>query len=288
MKEQLSPIPGIEQKINEYVELIKAGGNKEFILQGLAPSWIARVEDKLGPQVEIGSQEKIEEPMSAQVLENIPDPDLLLKQKEEKLAKEQEEIDALRQQLGAIPKTVEFEDLENQNSSDATEQVEQEPSMQEKIKKVMDDHARLGMEIETFLDGMQQRFKESEDATFAPRYQNALADDFEKLKTAMTIEDVSKGYEEIAKTIGAMEHLMEYGAMYTNDQSGEIKDLETMEDALGEFTQELMKVTKELSVEFEKTNTNEVQFLNYTERILKDKLQKLRDVLDDKKSRLER
>ncbi len=279
MKEQLPTIQTPNPKIDEYVERIKGGADKESVLQGLPPSWIAAVEGKLGSKIE--------------VTEQVVDSEIVTQQQEEKnkkVQKEQEEINRLREQLGVIPKTATFEGLENNQpeSPAVTEQVEQESDMQENIKKIMGEHASLVTEMDTFLHGMQIRFRESEDATFAPRYQNALAEDFEKLKKVTTIEGVSKGYEDIAKTIGEMEYAMEYGAMYTNNQEGEIKDLEIMEDALKDFMEEIKKVTVGLSVQFEKTKIKEIQFLNYAENVLKDKIQRLINTLDDKRSRLVR
>jgi hypothetical protein len=112
MKEQVI-IPGIEQKVNEYVTRIQAGENKDTVLQGLPISWISAVEEKISRKSETSLQKEPEVYVSSVPTEDIVDPAVATRQKEEKLAKEQEQINSLREQLGAISKDAKFEGVEN-------------------------------------------------------------------------------------------------------------------------------------------------------------------------------
>lgn len=113
MKEQLPTIQTLNPKIDEYVERIKSGASKVGTLQGLPQSWISAVEEKLGGTPEASPQEELEAAAPVIPIEAVPDPEIVVKQKEEKLTKEQEQIDSLREQLGIISKTSQFEGLEN-------------------------------------------------------------------------------------------------------------------------------------------------------------------------------
>lgn len=48
--DQAPKLPGVEQKINEYVERIKGGENKESIVQGLSPAFVNAIEKALKPE----------------------------------------------------------------------------------------------------------------------------------------------------------------------------------------------------------------------------------------------
>lgn len=47
--EKPKTLPGVEKKINEYVDRIKSGEDKSLVLQGLGPSFISAVEAQLAP-----------------------------------------------------------------------------------------------------------------------------------------------------------------------------------------------------------------------------------------------
>ena len=86
MKEQLPTIQTLNPKIDEYVERIKGGADKESVLQGLPPSWIAAVEGKLGSKIE--------------VTEQVVDSEIVTQQKEKKNKKVQKEAAKKMMEMG--------------------------------------------------------------------------------------------------------------------------------------------------------------------------------------------
>lgn len=100
MKEQVT-IPGIEQKINEYVARIQAGENKEMVLQGLPASWVSAVEKKLAIKPETSTEEKPENILLSNSSDSLLEEKSLTHHQNEKVLKEKDQIEQLRGLLGA-------------------------------------------------------------------------------------------------------------------------------------------------------------------------------------------
>lgn len=113
MKEQLSKIQTPNQNIDRYVAEIKAGANKEYTLKGLPESWISAVEAKLATEQVQESSESVPAVVSAvDSIQGQMNPEIVTQQQKEKIKKEQEQIDVLREQLGVIQKNKSPENIE--------------------------------------------------------------------------------------------------------------------------------------------------------------------------------
>lgn len=110
MKEQLSPIQKNHSKIDEYVDRIKGGADKQSVFQGLPQSWIATIEEQL---VEMQEKDMSRDLSSKISVGEVVNDQVVFTHQQEQIQKDQEKINALREQLGVIQKTTSYEGIEN-------------------------------------------------------------------------------------------------------------------------------------------------------------------------------
>ncbi|HEY0980075.1 MAG TPA: hypothetical protein VGE18_01555 [Candidatus Paceibacterota bacterium] len=113
-------LPGAEQKINEYVERIQNGEDKEFVLQGLGPAFRTPVEERLA-QFEQPTP-FVEETLPQETIAAPDSPEI-----EQRKREDQEKIDALKKELGIeIPQveTIESEPVQEMRAESVRETIE--------------------------------------------------------------------------------------------------------------------------------------------------------------------
>ena len=211
MKTPEQSISPAQQKINEYAERIRKGADPAQVMQGLGANFRDGIEKRL---LELENQDIKNNPQSQPeiFIEKVPDQAQVLQeqQKQERLAREQEQIEELRNQLGAINK-------EESNPLD---------NIQNKIK---DDLNNLSF------DELKEQVKLQHDRTYWER-RGSLSDDLFIAGKGKYFEDKqgnSYQWESVSGEIG--QHFDAHGISKTEQLSSLLNLLEKGIDKSKDF-----------------------------------------------------